>query len=68
MEVAGRKDEDRAVEFAETEEDIDVLRSSLLDLTWLFHVGPIFPCYWDEPEQAPQLSVSFKVYIVCTYI
>ena len=41
MEVAGRKDEDRAVEFAETEEDIDVLRSSLLDLTRLFHVGPI---------------------------
>ena len=44
MEVAGEKDEDRAIEIAETQEEIEVFSGSLLDLTRLLHVGQILPC------------------------
>ena len=61
VEVAGEQDEGRAVEIAATQEDISDLSGSLLDLTLLFHVGQILPCYIisvNSEKRQVQLSLN----------
>ena len=61
IEVSCEQDEGRALEIAATQEDISDLSGSPFDLTLLFHVGQILPCYIisvNSEKRQVQLSVN----------